>query len=294
MDLTDYMIVPVAEQDDDLIEDKLDQYNNHIAPPLPGVKEEGFTRKITDRDGKIIGGCCAMVHRWGFLFVDVLWVDERYRKMGLGSALLQDVERIGKAKGCFRASLTTTDYQGRYFYPKHGYRLCGETEDCPKGHSDFLFSKLLDDGAPYVPSHGPMDKALEIVDGTEEDGEYICDKIGEYNAAIVPKAHEYQDVSRKVLGDDGKLIAAIFAGNGVRNAAIVDKIWVEEPYRTRGLGSKLLEEVEQDVKSKGATMMIVSVYDWNMDFFVRHGYYVIHTIEDIPKGHNYYTVRKDL
>ena len=47
------------------------------------------------------------------------------------------------ARGCRYAHLDTFSYQARPFYDRLGYRLFGELENYPPGHSRFFLRKQL-------------------------------------------------------------------------------------------------------------------------------------------------------
>ena len=75
--------------------------------------------------------------------MSVLWVDEAYRKQGLGSKVLGAVESEVKGNGCTIILLDTFDWQAKDFYEKNRYSVFGELKDCPKGHSRYYMSKSL-------------------------------------------------------------------------------------------------------------------------------------------------------
>ena len=59
------------------------------------VGDDGHTPlNLTEHDeaGNIIGGLLGGTY-WGWMYVDILWVKEEYRKMGIGSKLLAEAER---------------------------------------------------------------------------------------------------------------------------------------------------------------------------------------------------------
>ncbi len=72
-------------------------------------------------------------------------------------------------------------------------------------------------------------------------------------------------------GDDGKLVAACFAGVNFWNIAFLEMLWVDESCRYQGFGSCLLQKVEQEAKVNGAGIVILEARDWNVDFFKKHG-----------------------
>jgi GNAT superfamily N-acetyltransferase len=60
---------------------------------------------------------------WGWLYVSILWIDEKYRKNGIGSKLLKDAETEALRRGCEYAHLDTMSFQALGFYKKKKYRV---------------------------------------------------------------------------------------------------------------------------------------------------------------------------
>jgi GNAT superfamily N-acetyltransferase len=82
-----------------------------------------------------------MAYEW--VFVRWLWVDDRYRKQGVGSSLLASAEAIARKGGCRGVYLDTFTFQAPKFYERHGYRECGRIDDFPPGHSRIWLKKTL-------------------------------------------------------------------------------------------------------------------------------------------------------
>jgi GNAT superfamily N-acetyltransferase len=283
-----------ARKDSERIENLVDELNFKLVPPADGFddEEETICKKILDKDGNIIAGCVAYISPWGCLFVDDLWVDEKYRRQELGSHLLQTVEDIAINRGCYLSVLGTGDFQAKPFYLKHGYTLFGTVNDHPRGHEDYELFKRLDEKQPKRPAK-PIE--YQISDGTEEDGEEIGDKLYEYNLPFLNPKHDYIKINRKLVDENGKAVAAIMAGVTGYDTAYVWKIWVDEEYRDQGLGTRLIKHFEKKAKEKGANKIVIEeVYDWNVGFFLKSGYNVACELTDLPKGHSCYVVDKDL
>jgi cation transport ATPase len=60
-----------------------------------------------------------------------------------GHVLAAAVVRAAAERGCRHAHLDTFSYQARPFYERLGYRLFGELENYPPGHSRFFLRKQL-------------------------------------------------------------------------------------------------------------------------------------------------------
>ena len=80
---------------------------------------------------------------YNYLFVEWLWVDEAYRKQGVGSRLLGEAEVTARSRGCDHVYLDTFTFQAPDFYRRLGYREFGRLDDFPPGHSRIWFVKGL-------------------------------------------------------------------------------------------------------------------------------------------------------
>ena len=98
---------------------------------------------LRDPSGQVIGGLLGG-WRWGWLYVDKLWIQEAYRKSGGGSRLLKAAESEAIAAGCTDAVLDTFSFQARGFYERHGYEVYATLEGFPPGHRQFFFHKKLE------------------------------------------------------------------------------------------------------------------------------------------------------
>ena len=93
-------------------------------------------------DGTVIGGLLGGTY-WGWMYVDILWVDEKHRQKGIGSKLLAEAEREAMRRGCHHVHLDTMSWQAPDFYQKHGYEVIGILPDIPSGHQKYLLQKAL-------------------------------------------------------------------------------------------------------------------------------------------------------
>lgn len=188
-------------------------------------------------------------------------------------------------------TLGTFDFQARPLYEKFGFSVCGTIEDCPTtGHTHYDMIKQLDDSSDEIVIADPC--AFEIQSGDEDDAEYIDDKLVEYNWSQVPAVHDFEFIGRKIQGDKDEPIAAGFAGVNFWNIAFVEMLWVDEPYRNQGIGSRLLSDIEQEAKNNGACIVMIDARDWNVEFFKKFGYTVYCTLEDYPNGCNRHKLQK--
>ena len=282
-----------ARKDSQRAEKLVYDYYFSLVPKVFDIEEETVCKKIMDKEGNIIAGCTGYIFPWGAMYIDDMWVDEKYRRQGLGSQALQAVEKVAEEKGCHLIWLGTWDFQAKPYYIKHGYTVFSTMKECPKGHENYELFKRLDQECVKRQCK-PI--SYEILDGNEEDAEYICDQLDDgFNAKHLDIKHDYIKINRKLVDKNGKVVAAIMAGVDQIDIGWIWKIWVDEEYRHQGLGTLLLKHFEKKAKEKGATKIVIEeIFDWNIDFFLKAGYKVSGALDDFPKGHTYYLVDKDI
>jgi GNAT superfamily N-acetyltransferase len=96
---------------------------------------------------EIVGGlygATAFSHLW----IELLFVPESMRGVGIGRKLMMMAEVEAVQRGCRAAALDTFSFQARGFYERLGYSVFGTLNDCPPGHSRFFLTKRLGGNEP--------------------------------------------------------------------------------------------------------------------------------------------------
>ena len=284
----EYIIDDLTKEESEYICGKI----NETVPREVDSDEEKFVLKVENEKGEIIGGCIAEAYEyhWSRVLLDDLWVDEHYRRQGIGSLIIREVEKVAKEKGCRVVTLGTSSYMARPFYEKHGYTVFSTLKK-PNGYISYSLVKYLDREAPkYVPTNnsGAMFKASP---GNEEDAKVILDGLDAYSEAYEEEC-ERTDYFKKFADRDGRFAAGVIAYLYKGERAFVEALFVEEPLRRRGLGTHLLNEVEKQAKENGASMIMTNAGDWNIDFFKKNGYVIRGELRDVPEGHDCYELYK--
>jgi GNAT superfamily N-acetyltransferase len=97
---------------------------------LPQAENRRFTLAATLPDDTIAGGLAAST-AYGWLHVDILWIERGHRRAGHGRALMAEAERRARAIGCHAAWLDTSNPAARDFYERLGYAPFGVLENAP-------------------------------------------------------------------------------------------------------------------------------------------------------------------
>ena len=287
---TEYKIEDLTKEEAAYIGERI----NEIVPHETDADEEEFVLKVENEDGEIIGGCIAQAYEfhWSRMFINTLWVDERYRHHGIGSMIIRKVEWIAREKGCRVVTLGTASYMARPFYEKHGYTVFTTLKKA-NGYISYSLVKYLDRETPeYVPSNN-SGAGFRVSPGSENDAEVIENGIDAYSEAYEPK---YEDIGfyKKLVDKDGRFIAGVIADVHKGVFGYIDALFVEEPLRRQGLGTYLMKEAEKLAKENGTPMILTTAGDWNVDFFKKNGYLLRGELKDVPKGHDCYELYKEI
>ena len=124
------------------VKNSLVKYNMQIAPTEAEPYSESINIILKDKEGHIIGGLLGRMFRV-CLFVEILWVDDNFRGLGLGKSLLVQGEDIAREKGCKLVHLDTFNFQAPDFYLKNGYELFGKLEGYPEGFIRYFLKKVI-------------------------------------------------------------------------------------------------------------------------------------------------------
>jgi GNAT superfamily N-acetyltransferase len=128
-----------AHEDIEFLEARIIEHNYAGAGADDG---RGLAAFIRDDGHRIVAGIAG--YTWARLAeIEFLWVDEGARGQGLGSQLLAAVEDEARARGCALMIVSTYSFQAPDFYLRHGYQVVAELPDCPPGHTNYYFKKVL-------------------------------------------------------------------------------------------------------------------------------------------------------
>ena len=129
------------------------------------------------------------------------------------------------------------------------------------------------------------------------DADFIIDRLVEYNLSQMPAKQEvlFDTLDKKITDDNGNIIAGCVAKMYCWNVAYIDTLWVGSEYRGQGLGARLLAEVEKTSKAKGSYLIHLDTFYFKAkEFYEKQGYEVFGVLEDCPKEHSRYYLKKVL
>ena len=93
-------------------------------------------------DNEIVGGIIGEL--WtAVLFIQYFWMEQKFRKKGLGGKLIKAIEDEARRFGAVRAYVDTMNFQAPGFYRANGYEEFGSIEGYPGGVTRHWLTKSL-------------------------------------------------------------------------------------------------------------------------------------------------------
>ena len=79
------------------------------------------------------------------------------------------------------------------------------------------------------------------------------------------------------------------------DALYIDILWVEENYRDKGVGSRLINAIVEQAKLKNIKKLFVDTYDFQASgFYIKHGFFIIGRLENYLLGHDRIYLRMNI
>jgi len=104
-------------------------------------KYKRFAVSLRER-GKIVGGIVGEV--WiSVLFIQLFWIEQKFRKKDYGTRLIKAIEDEARRYGATRSYVDTMSFQAPGFYRGCGYEEFGSIEGYPGGVTRHWLTKAL-------------------------------------------------------------------------------------------------------------------------------------------------------
>jgi GNAT superfamily N-acetyltransferase len=111
-------------------------------------------------------------------------------------------------------------------------------------------------------------------------------------SGIEPRNH--RPIAVSLRDDAGQLVGGL-AGDTVWGWLQVKLLWVASELRGKGYGAKLMTAAEEEARRRGCHHALLDTFDFQArSLYERLGYNVFGTLDDFPRGHQRFFMRKTL
>ena len=140
-----------------------------------------------------------------------------------------------------------------------------------------------------------MTTDYKLSSATSEEAEKLNDKINDFVAKQVSFYGDAEILKDYVIKENSLIIAGIRTCFYLGECLAINVLFVDENYRNKGLGALLLNQVEADAEAMGAKLIHLDTFNHQAkNFYLKHGYEVFGVLDDCPKGHKRYYMKKVL
>lgn len=137
---------------------------------------------------------------------------------------------------------------------------------------------------------------MEVVACNKAEPNSIVDGLVEYNSVQVPFAQTEPFISLDYkIEEAGSIVAGVLGCLYCWGCLHISVLFVEDKCRGRGYGSKLLEKIESEAKRRHCNIIHLDTFSFQAkDFYLKRGYTVFGALENCPKGHARFYLKKEI
>jgi GNAT superfamily N-acetyltransferase len=238
---------------------------------------------VHDDAGRVIGGAQGELE-WGWLYVDLLWLEPSLRGQGIGREVMTGIEQAAYDQDCPFCWLATTSFQALPFYRAIGYEVVGTLEDRPPDHRYYFLQKaIMPDVAVLSATLSPEQTDIDrLRKGLAEHTRSQSIAVDSKRLAVF-----LEDAQGAMYGG---LVASTYWG-----WLDIQAVWLPEAVRGQGYGAKLLAMAEAESIRRGCPNSFVDVAGFQgLCFFEKYGYVTFGTLADRPPGYMTHFMKKAL
>lgn len=257
--------------------------------------EEWLSLVLKDHNGTIVGGILTSTVYWT-QYLEVLWVDERYRGLGYGRDLVLEAEKLARENGCMSSNTYTFSWQGSDFYQAVGYRILATYDGYVEGIKEYILSKDLKETVVEQHPAKKPGRLMIVKDSSEEAKSTVRQGLGsnfEKHVSELLKEYPQKAVALVVRAEGGEVVGGL-RGYTILRTLTIDELWVHEEHRNQGLGTRLLEAAEKIAGKRKCLAMQTYCHTFqNLDFMHNRGFAEYGHNNSYPKGEiEYYLIRR--
>ena len=124
------------------------------------------------------------------------------------------------------------------------------------------------------------------------DIDFIRNKTREHNKKNGLKMDE--DFSFCIRDENGEIISGLYGGMFF-GFAYIDYFWTDEKYRGKGLGTKLMNELEAEAKKKECRYLVADTMEYQSpQFYKKYGFDLSLELKNCEGGNTHYTLAKKI
>lgn len=128
---------------------------------------------------------------------------------------------------------------------------------------------------------------MEIIDLNEDQAEDIETRLSEFDENYI--TYKMDGCIRIGMEHDGRLIAGLDACITAFRILYVSTVFVDPEYRRKGIGARLIREMEKRARAMGVNMVRLDTFNWQgKEFYEAMGYRCAGSYDNPEDGYSEY------
>lgn len=223
------------------------------------IKKNSLCFVIKNSNDDMVAGLIASMNRGSEIaWVDAIWVNEEKRQLGLGKTLLKYYEWYAHQNGFKQSQIEVYSFQSYDFFLKLGY-------DCIKKITNYSLNKdlyFLRRPLEHIAALSPGESLIREITQTEVDFKTIKEAIELKIGVQLLKSIEAKtfDTITVYASHENKIVGGVIL-TGILSVAGIQKVWIDESYRGKGLNTKIFQELLIFLKTSGYQEVIIGTLE---------------------------------
>lgn len=133
---------------------------------------------------------------------------------------------------------------------------------------------------------------IETTDAPRKsDVDLILAGLNEYNYSLAPR--DWRELAVILRDDDDDVVLAGACGASVWDWVHLKLLWVHADHRHAGLGTQVMELVEEEAVRRGCLGIHLDTYSFQaLPFYQKIGFEIFGQLEEHPEGHQRFYLKK--
>lgn len=156
--------------------------------------------------------------------------------------------------------------------------------------------EFIGDGSSKEIQTDTLKSDYKLFEATADEVEILEDKFDKFNLEQLSFVGDMEIKKNYLIKNKtGDIVAGIRGCFYLEECLFISMLFIDENNRKQGLGSILLQTIEEQARSMKIRLIHLDTFDFQAkDFYRKHGYEVFGVLDDCPKGHKRYYMKKVL
>jgi N-acetylglutamate synthase-like GNAT family acetyltransferase len=156
--------------------------------------------------------------------------------------------------------------------------------------------EFIGDGSSKEIQTDTLKSHYKLFEATSDEIEILEDRLDKFNLEQLSFVGDMEIKKNYLIKNKtGDIVAGIRGCFYLEECLFISMLFIDEDKRKQGFGSILLKTIEEQARSMKIRLIHLDTFDFQAkDFYLKHGYEIFGVLNDCPKGHKRFYMKKVL